>query len=84
MRRRHGAERPHVGELAFVAANGVLDQRRRNQVPVHVARGRQTLRGQSHVSLQNGIVLRLCTSRHHSLEKTVGVGPLAERDGSTG
>ena len=82
MGRRHGAERPHVGDLPFVAAHGRLDQNRRDKIPVNVALGVEALSLQTNLALQTGIITRLCSSRHvafHNLEKIVGVGPFVAR-----
>ena len=67
MRRRHGAEGAHVGELSFATSDRVLDERRRNQVPVHGARRRKPL-GRQSVFLQTFVALRRSSRRHHSLE----------------
>ena len=65
---RDRAERPHVGELALTATDRGLDQLRRDEVPVDLARGVQPLGFESNFSLKTSIVVRRRLSRHHSLE----------------
>jgi len=71
VRRRDGAKWAHLGKIALAAPRGVLDQHRRDEIPVDFAVRPQPLRFQTNATLKiGGFVLRLRLRCHigHNLE----------------
>ena len=72
VRLRDGDERAHVGQLALAALDGMLHERGREVIPVHLAGGREPLSFEAAVRARVRSSHRVCRHRHHPVKVRAG------------